>query len=158
MSRLTRLLLVISLTCLAGGAAAAVAGSEPQDLALIATWSGDYPVAALEQLPAGQRQNRVGYLGDAAALARVWQSFMPGETPPAVDFAKSLVVFSRNVDFYNRTHIFKVTLAAGVAEVLAMETMSAIPLAEKAAMAMAVVPRAGIRAIRIDSSVTIPVD
>jgi hypothetical protein len=33
-------------------------------------------------------------------------------------------------------------------EILAMETMSAMPIEDKAAMAMAVIPRAGVRFIR----------
>lgn len=72
-----------------------------------------------------------------------------------MNFGKNLVVFRRNVDFYNRTRIFKVTLRNG-ADVLAMETMSAIPIADKVAMAMAVIPRAGVKFLRA-GPVRIPV-
>lgn len=158
LSRLTIMTLVVALICLTACSPAAVQSSEPQDLSPSATWSGDYPVAALDQLPARQQQNRVGYIGDAATFAKVWQNFMPEEVLPRIDFKNDLVVFSRNLVYYNRTNIFKVTLTAGVAEVLAMETMTAMPVEDKAAMAMAVVPRAGIKAIRLDENTTVAVD
>jgi hypothetical protein len=158
MTRLTTLSLVVGLICLVACTSAAVQTSEPRDLSPSATWSGDYPIAALDQLPAGQQQSRVGYINDAAAFAKVWQSFMPEAAPPVVDFANNLVVFSRNVVYYNRTKIFKVTLTEGVAEVLAMETMSAMPVEDLAAMAMAVIPRAGVKAIRQDETTTVEVD
>lgn len=67
------------------------------------------------------------------------------------------MVFSRNVDFYNSTRIFRVTLRDGVAEVLAMETMSARPLEDKAAMSLAVVPRAGVGSLKAgDRRIPIP--
>jgi len=158
MTRLTILCLVVGLICLVACTPAAVQSSEPRDLSPSATWNGDYPIAALDQLPAGQQQNRAGYIGDADTFTKVWQNFMPEEAPPAVDFENSLVVFSRNVVYYNRTNIFKVTLTAGVAEVLAMETMSAMPVEDRAAMAMAVIPRAGVKAIRLDETTTVEID
>jgi hypothetical protein len=135
------------------GLFAACATSTPRegqtmDLSILQKWSGDYPVAQLDRLPSNQQTSQVGYLGDAETFAKVWHAFQPGRNVPVVDFGKHLVVFSRNVDFYNRTSIFKVTLKDGVAEVLAMETLSAIPIEDKAAMAMAVIPRAGIRFIQ----------
>jgi len=158
MTRLPTFLLVVGLFCLGACSPAAVQNGEPRDLTPSATWSGDYPVAAIDLLPAGQQQTRVGYIGDAATFTRVWQSFMPEEALPEVDFAINLVVFWRNVVYYNRTNIFKVTLTTGVAEVLAMETMSAMPVEDKVAMAMAVIPRAGVKAIRLDESTAVPVD
>lgn len=116
-----------------------------QDLPLLATWSGEFPVALLDLLPVGQRQSSVGYLDDIESFAVVWRVFQPGQALPEVDFANQLVVFTRNVNFYNRTAIFKVTLTEGTAEVLAMETMSALPIEDKVGMAMAVIPRAGVR-------------
>lgn len=140
-----RLWLVCLLALTAVGCAGMSAQHEASgDLVLIDRWTGDFPVAELDQLPEGQRQTRAGYIGDAPTFAAVWQALMPGETIPAVDFGRHLVVFSRNVDFYNRTNILKVILADGGAEILAMETMSAMPIEDKVAMAMAVVPRAGI--------------
>ena len=71
---------------------------------------------------------------------------------PEVDFRTNLVVFTRNVDFYNRTSIGMVKLADGVLEIVAMETMSALPIEDKAAMAMAVIPRAGVKFIQAGTS------
>jgi hypothetical protein len=158
MIRLTTLFLVVGLICLVACTPAAVQSSEPRDLLPSATWSGDYPIAALDQLPLGQQQNLAGYIGDVDTFAKIWQNFMPEVALPAVDFANNLVVFHRNVVYYNRTNIFKVTLTEGVAEVLAMETMSAMPVEDRAAMAMAVIPRAGVKAIRLDETTTVEVD
>ena len=158
MTRVTIFSLVFGLICLVACTPVAVQSSEPRDLTPSATWSGDYPIAALEQLPPGQQQNRAGYIGDVDTFAKVWQNFMPEAALPAVDFANNLVVFHRNVVYYNRTNIFKVTLTEGVAEVLAMETMSAMPVEDRAAMAMAVIPRAGVKAIRLDETTTVKVD
>jgi len=133
-----------------------VADTPPTELVISQAWSGDYPVAELKRLPAGQQQSGVGYLGSATAFESVWSAFKPGEAVPALDFGKHVVVFHRNVDFYNRTRIFKVTLKDGVADVLAMETMSAIPITDKVAMAMAVIPRANIKSLR-SGSASIPV-
>ena len=158
MTRVTTLFLLIGLICLVACTPVAVQSSEPRNLTPSATWSGDYPIAALDQLPPGQQQNRAGYIGDVDTFARIWQNFMPEAALPAVDFENNLVVFHRNVVYYNRTNIFKVTLTEGVAEVLAMETMSAMPVEDRAAMAMAVIPRTGVKAIRLDESTTVEVD
>ena len=128
------------------------------DLPIVSRWSGDYPVAGLGQLPEGQQQSRVGYIGNAEQLAGVWKQFKPSEPLPEVDFLKHLVVFSRNVEFYNRTNIFKVTLTDGTLEVLAMETMSAMPIEDKVVLALAIVPRAGIASLKIGPDQIITVE
>ncbi|MGB3097482.1 MAG: Gmad2 immunoglobulin-like domain-containing protein [Candidatus Deferrimicrobiaceae bacterium] len=126
-----------------------LAGDDPPvDLPVSRKWSGDYPVAQLDRLPESQRRSRVGYLGDEKSFASVWKALKPAEPVPDVDFGKHLVVFTRNVDFYNRTNILKVTLKEGVAEILAMETRSALPIEEKVAMALAAIPRAGVRFLK----------
>jgi hypothetical protein len=127
------------------------------DVNVIRTWSGDYPVADLDRLPEGQRDAAVGYIDNADTFAAVWQAFMPGEGEPGINWLDSVVVFSRNTQFYNRTSIFKVTAQDGVAEVLAMETMSAMPIEDRVAMAMAEVPRAGIRSIKVGDA-AVPID
>jgi len=128
--------------------AAAGSDSERVDLVIVRSWSGDYPVSELDRLPEDQRRSAVGYLGNAARFTNVWQALKPGEKAPEVDFGKDLVLFFRNTNFYNRTSIFKVTLKDGVAEVMAMETLSSQPIEDKVAMALAVVPRAGVRSIQ----------
>lgn len=121
---------------------------KPLDLPILQRWSGDYPVAQIDLLPQGQRQSRVGYLGDAETFERVWRALKPDTAVPVVDFGRHIVVFARNREFYNRTLIAKVVLTHGAAEVVAAETLSARPVEEKAAMALALVPRAGIAFIQ----------
>lgn len=119
--------------------------SGPVDLAIQEQWVGDFPITALNQFPADQRKNQNGSIGEAKTFAAIWTSFQPGTPLPSVDFSKDLVLFTRNVQFFNRTRIGRVKLTDGVAELLAMETMSARPIEDKVAMALAVVPRGGIR-------------
>ena len=124
------------------------ARAESNDLPILQKWSGDYPVSELSRLPDGQRKTRVGFFGDERTFDAVLQAFKPGEKAPEVDFAINLVVFARNVDFYNRTSIARVILKDGVAEIIAIETRSAMPIEERVAMAMAVIPRTGVRFIK----------
>lgn len=148
MRTLSGLLTMLALSMLTGCASSPVANLEPTELPITQSWSGDFPVAELQQLPEGQQKSGVGYLGNAAAFTAVWTHFKPGEAVPTVDFGKNLMVFHRNVDFYNRTRIFKTTLKDGVVEVLAMETMSAMPVEGKVAMALAAIPRANVKYIQ----------
>ena len=148
MNTIRKLLVWTSLAVMAGCSTVPQTNTPPTELAILQSWSGDYPVAELGRLPAGQQASGVGYLGSAAAFEPVWAVFKPGEAVPAVDFARQVVVFHRNVAFYNHTRIFKVTLREGVAEVLAAETMSAIPVTDKVAMALAVIPRAHVKALQ----------
>jgi hypothetical protein len=152
MNTLRNVLAGMMLAAVAGCSNVPVENAKPTELVISQSWSGDYPVSELPRLPQGQQQTRVGYLGSAAAFASVWAAFKPGEAVPGVDFSRQIVVFHRNVDFYNRTRIFKVTLRDGVADVLAMETMSAIPIEDKVAMAMAVIPRANLKSLRSGSA------
>ena len=131
-----------------GCAATGTRNMEPIDLSLLENWSGDYPVSELGRLPAGQQNTMVGYIGNTATFIPIWQVFKPNEDLPAVNFSKNIIVFSRNVQFYNRTSILKVMLKKGTAEIFAMETMSAMPIEDKIAMAMAVIPREGIKSIQ----------
>ena len=121
--------------------------SASNDLPILRSWSGDYPVSQLNRLPENQRTTPAGYLGTSAAFGAVWQAFKPGEEVPEVDFSKHIVLFSRNASFYNRTSIAKVTLKDGVADFLAIETRSSMPIEDKVGMAMAVIPREGVKAI-----------
>ena len=130
-----------------GQAGKPAAGAESKDLPILQKWSGDYPVAQIERLPADQQKERVGYIGDPTTWASVWEAFKPGEKGPELDFAKNLVVFSRNVEYYNRTSIAKVTMREGFVEVIAIETLTSTPLEDKVAMAMAVIPREGVKFI-----------
>ena len=118
------------------------------DAKILQSWQGDYPVAQLKLLPEKQRKRAVGFIGDAKTFEGVWKAFRPGEAVPEIDFKINLVLFARNTQFYNRISIGKVNVKNGVAEVLAMETMSAMPIDEKVAMSLVVVARKGITAIQ----------
>lgn len=115
---------------------------------LILQWSGDYPIQHLDRLPEGRRATSVGYINDAKIFAAVWQVFKPDEKLPEVDFSTNFILFVRNVNFYNKIKALKCELSDGMAEVLAMETMSAMPIEDKLGMALAMVPRAGVKWIR----------
>jgi hypothetical protein len=134
-------LTTVSVVACAGGP---TASAERRTLAIAQSWQGDLPLARLDRLPPAQRDTRVGVLADAAAFALVWEAFKPGEAVPAVDFGQHLVVFARNLQFYNRTAIAKVTLRDGVADIVAIETLSAAPIVDKMALALAVIPRQGV--------------
>lgn len=138
------LLLAAAAALLAGAAGAA---GPPVEVPILDGWSGEYPVAEIERLPEGQRDTAVGYLGDAETFAAVWAALRPGEAPPEIGFDARLVLFARNVAFHNATSIARVSLRDGVAEVLAIETMTSAPIEDLVAMSLAVVARDGIRAI-----------
>lgn len=120
---------------------------------ILQSWHGDYPVAQLKLLPEGQREQPVGFINDAKTFGGVWKAFNPGEVVPEIDFRANLTLFARNKQFYNRIRIGKVNVANGVAEVLAMETMSAMPIEDKVGMSLVVVPRQGISWIRAGDEV-----
>jgi hypothetical protein len=120
---------------------------KPVEVAIVEHWAGDYPVAELGRLPMEQRSLRVGYLGDKGIFAEIWRAFRPDQGVPVVDFTTQLVLFARNVDFYNRNSIVRVTLTGGKLEVVVIETMSAMPIEDRVAMALAVISREGVEVI-----------
>jgi acid phosphatase (class A) len=126
---------------------------------ILQSWQGDYPVAQLNLLPEKQREQAVGFIDDVKTFEKVWKAFKPGQAVPGIDFKDNVVLFARNTNFYNRISIGKVNVKNGVAEVLAMETMSALPIQDKVGMSLAAVPRKGIQSIRTaDGLVVIPDD
>lgn len=156
MQRLTRMATVLLLVLLVDCGHTDPAVSTPAkplapltgETRILYAWQGDYPMARLDRLPAGQRETGTGFIGNPDTFRRVWQVFKPDKAMPDVDFTENLVLFARNTQFYNRTNIVKVMVKNGVAEVLAVETLSAIPIEDKVAMALAVVPRAGITGVQ----------
>lgn len=146
---ISMVLLWAAFACMMPGfAATPTYAAEPEELPILQKWSGDYPVDHIDRLPRDLQNSRIGYLVDAAVFAAVWQAFKPGEKTPDVDFSRNFIVFSRNVDFYNRLSIFKITLKDGVIEIFSMETRSALPIEDNVAMALAVIPRAGVESIQ----------
>jgi acid phosphatase (class A) len=119
---------------------------------ILQSWQGDYPVTHLGLLPEKQREQAVGFIAGAKTFEDVWKAFKPGEAVPEIDFKTNLILFTRNTQFYNRISIVKVSVTNGIAEVLAMETMSALLIEDKAAMAMAVIHRAGVKFIQAGTS------
>ncbi len=118
------------------------------EVKILQSWHGDFPVAQLSLLPEKQREQAVGYISDAKTFENIWNVFNPDEDISEINFSANLVLFARNTQFYNRISIGKVNLTEGVAEVLAMETMSAMPIEDNVAFSLAVVPRHGIVAIK----------
>jgi hypothetical protein len=115
---------------------------------ILQSWQGDYPTAQLKLLPDNQRENAVGFIGNTETFKVVWNAFKPGEAIPGIDFKANLVLFARNTQFFNRIGIGKVNVTSGVADVLAMETMSAMPIEDKVAMSLVVIARQGITGIQ----------
>jgi hypothetical protein len=120
---------------------------------ILQSWQGDYPVVQFDQLPKNQRENGIGYIDNAKTFDSIWKAFKPGEVVPGIDFKANLVIFARNTQFFNRISIGKVKVTNGVAEVLAMETMSAMPIEDKVAMSLVVVARQGITAIQASDEI-----
>jgi hypothetical protein len=117
---------------------------ESLEVPIVQQWSGDYPVAHLSRLPQEGQRRVSGYIVEASAFAAVWQAFKPGETIPAVDFGKHFIVYYRNVDFYNRISIAKITLKGDAIRILVRETMSSRPIEDKVALSMAVIARSSV--------------
>ena len=127
------------------------------EVEILQAWQGDFPVAQLSALPEDQRDQGIGYIADARAFENIWKALKPEEAVPEIDFKENLVLFARNTEFFNRIRIGKVDVKDGVAEVLAAETMSAMPIEDKVAMSLAVVPRRGIASIQ-SSGVVRPIE
>lgn len=146
---------VITLMILAGGSlpeSRAMMADNSQTIngeaEILQSWQGDYPVARLHMLPEKQREQPVGFIGDTKTFESVWKAFKPGEDIPPIDFQANLVIFARNTQFYNRISIGKISVTDGVAQVLAMETMSAMPIEDKVAMSLVLVARNGIKGLK----------
>ena len=112
------------------------------------SWHGDYPVKELALLPEKTDQEGSGYLGDAHTFKAVWSVFKPGDPAPEVDFKENLVIFVRNIQYYNRIRIGSVVLEDGVAKVMAMETLSARQIEDVVALSMALISREGVTGIQ----------
>jgi hypothetical protein len=119
-------------------------------------WTGTYPTNKLDQLPKEQRETAVGYIGDAKTFKAVWKAWKPDDKLPEVDFKKNVVIFTRNTKFLNRINIAKITLEDGKLDLVALETRTANPIEDKVHMAMAVIPRKGVKNIKVgDKSIKV---
>jgi len=123
------------------------------DAKILQSWQGDYPTAQFNLLPENQRENAVGFIGNIETFKAVWNAFKPEEDLPSIDFNTNFVIFAKNTQFYNRIRIGKVNVTNGVAEVLAMETLSARPIEDKVAMSLVVLNRQGITGIQSNGKI-----
>jgi len=115
---------------------------------ILKAWHGDYPVVEIDRLPEEAEHPGIGYIADDKTFENIWAAFKPGEETPDVDFKSNLVFFVRNIQYFNRISIGKVKLKEGIAEIIAMETLSARPIEDVVAMSMALVSKIGIRGIK----------
>ena len=152
-SLLIVIILGFIIACMSGCAATGTQNRPRRQIKPLYKWSGDYPVTQLSRFPAGQRDRTFGYISDIETFLPIWRIFMPTEILPSVDFTKNFIVFIRDIKFYNQKSILTIKLEETTAEILAMETMSTMPLEDKVAMAMAVIPRSGITYIKYGAEI-----
>lgn len=122
-------------------------GEKQNYLPILNRWSGDYPTAQLDRLK--ELHAHGGYIGDEAAFASFWEAFKKGTAIPRVDFSKNLVVFIVGDGSYKQMFIAKVTLKDNVAELVADGNTSGPPRENSSAMALALIPRAGVKFVRV---------
>lgn len=151
-SRFIWLLCILLAPLSQGNAVAGSTEGQAVNLPLHQAWSGDYPLAALELLPHELRRSPAGFIGDEALFRRVWQAFRPATATPMVDFERQFVVFQRNVRHYGHTAISRVLMQNGVVEIVAPPEATSIPVVDKVAMFLAVIPRDGVTAVQVDAS------
>lgn len=123
-------------------------------LPILNRWNGDYPTAQLDHFKEWPMQLHAGYFGDEAAFASFWKNFKPSTAVPRVDFTKNLVVFVRGDGSYQHMFIAKVTLRKDIAEIVAPADRSASTPEDSFAMALAVIPRAGVKFLRVGNEQT----
>jgi len=118
-------------------------------LPIVSRWNGGYPIAQLDQSKERHAQLHGGYFGDEMAFASFWKDFKPGTAVPQINFSEHLVVFVRGDASYSQMFIAKVTLKQNTAEVVAAGNRSNSTSEDSLAMALAVIPRAGVKFIRV---------
>ncbi len=121
-------------------------------LPILNQWAGDYPITQLARLKTWHAEAPGGYIGDNATFASFWEVFKKGTVVPRIDFNKNLVVFVWCEGADQRRLIAKVTLQDAIAEVVADGTVSRALHPESVAMALAVVPRTGIKFLRFGNA------
>jgi zinc transporter ZupT len=124
-------------------------GEKQNYLPILNRWSGDYPIVQLDRLKDWHAQAHVGFIGDEAAFASFWEAFKKDTAVPRVDFSKNLVVFVMGDGSYKQMFIAKVTLKDNIAEMVADGNTSGLSCEDSLAMALAVIPRAGVKFVRV---------
>lgn len=118
-------------------------------LPILNRWSGDYPITQLDRLKDWHAQAHGGFIGDEVAFASFWEAFKKGTAVPRVDFSKNLVVFVISDGSCKQMFIAKVTLKDNIAEMVADGNTSGLSCEDSLAMALAVIPRAGVKFVRV---------
>lgn len=150
---LVSLVLLNSCSGSRSGGEAATAEKMTGEAEILQSWPGDFPVAELDRLPAAQSVGNMGCLNDEVTFKAVWEVFQPGLAAPEVDFEANLVFFVRNTQYFNRINVGLVNVTDGLAEIVAMETMSAAPIHDIVAMVLVEVPRRGIVGLKAGDDV-----
>jgi hypothetical protein len=122
-------------------------GEKQNYLPILNRWCGDYPTAQRDRLK--ELHAHGGSIGDEAAFASFWEAFKKGTAVPRVDFSRNLVVFIMGDGSYKQMFIAKVTLKDHVAEVVADGNTSGPTREDSLAVALAVIPRAGVEFVRV---------
>jgi phosphoserine phosphatase len=117
---------------------------KPRSVPIAERWSGTILLTDLASLPEDARECPTGCLRDAAELGAVWKRVKPGEPVPTVDFEKNFVVFARNQGVFSPIYIAAVKWVDRAAEVVTSTSRDGVPLADKASIMLAVIPRADI--------------
>jgi hypothetical protein len=124
----------------------------PASVPAFSSFHADLAMANQARLPQAYRETKLGFVMNEAEFESFWSALtLPPETPaarPAVDFSRQFVLFIRNTEYYNRIRIGTVRVIDREAEPLAMETLSARPVTDKAAIAFVVLERESVTAIR----------
>ena len=110
---------------------------------IVKSWQDDYPVSSLDLLPKTQRHSHLGYIGEHGDFEDIWKRLKPNEPMPIVDFEKNIVLFYRNLSFYNKAAIGSVLIKDAALDVLVRETMTSMPIEDKVFMVLALIPRTG---------------
>jgi hypothetical protein len=124
-------------------------GERQNYLPILNRWGGDYPIAQIDRIKECHAQGNGGYIGDEATFARFWETFKNGTAVPKVDFGKNLVVFFIGGKSDKQMFIAKVTLKDNIAEMVADGNTSGPPPEGSLAMALAVIPKAGVKFVRV---------
>ena len=111
-------------------------------------WQGDLPLAVLKQLPPASYKAGMGYINNQKTLDVIWPAIQNDTAKPDINFEKNIIVYVYNREFYNRTRISKIEVRSGVAEIIAMETLSALPIKDKVAFAMVLIEKEGITGLQ----------
>src|SRR5262245_16695626 len=97
---------------------------------ILKEWKGKFPASGLELLPEGQRDLRIGYIGDAKSFEKAWKVYQPKQPVPKVDFKEHIVLFVRNIKFVNDIKDLGVVVNDGRATVNYFETRTSVPITD----------------------------